>query len=244
VIAEDNINADLRALGIALDDPSFVTVTHTSDHFVKITELAKQMIKSGHAFMDNTPQEQMRDEREKKVNSPHRDDAPAASLKVRRQRKKEEEKQGSSTPVWFGCHRLLPLDRWTVSSSSCECGGEPRWRNSATRLRTLASSLKSHHHHHHDPPAPSRRRSRRRHRVRPVREVFEAMCAGDAEAGKWCLRAKIDMQSDNGTLRDPVMFRQNLTPHHQTGTKFKAYPTYDLACPIVDSIEVCVCVWV
>jgi len=47
----------------------------------------------------------------------------------------------------------------------------------------------------------------------------------------------MDMKAKNKCLRDPVMYRAQNTPHHRTGEKFKAYPTYDFICPILDSIE-------
>ncbi|POW02019.1 hypothetical protein PSTT_12086 [Puccinia striiformis] len=66
---------------------------------------------------------------------------------------------------------------------------------------------------------------------------FEEMKLGTTEGLRWCLRARIRYDDLNGTLRDPVIYRCNVLPHHRTGEKWKIYPTYDFACPIVDSIE-------
>lgn len=140
---QQSIVEDLGLLGV---QPN--VVTYTSDYFPAIQGYAIQLIEQGKAYMDDTPQEIMKQERADRVESKHRNQTPAEA-----------------------------------------------------------------------------------------KEKFTLMCSGDPEGATWCLRAKIDMNSDNGTLRDPVLYRQNLTPHHRSGTTYKAYPTYDLACPIVDSLE-------
>ena len=138
-----SIVEDLAKVGVKPD-----LITYTSDYFGTIRQYAEGLIKAGQAYMDDTPQEEMKTERMERKDSKHRTQTPEEAM-----------------------------------------------------------------------------------------EYFKLMCSGKEDGGKWCLRAKINMQSVNGTMRDPVLFRQNLTAHHRTGSKFKAYPTYDLACPIVDSIE-------
>ncbi|KAM7538664.1 hypothetical protein Aperf_G00000051104 [Anoplocephala perfoliata] len=67
--------------------------------------------------------------------------------------------------------------------------------------------------------------------------MWKAMQEGTEAGLKTCIRAKIDMSSDNGAMRDPTIYRCRLEPHIRTGTKYKVFPIYDFACPIVDSIE-------
>lgn len=65
-------------------------------------------------------------------------------------------------------------------------------------------------------------------------EEFRKLCEGSI---KTVLRAKIDMANPNLLMRDPVIYRSIDKPHHNTGTKFKAYPMYDFAHPISDYLE-------
>ncbi|KAF0685416.1 Aste57867_22682 [Aphanomyces stellatus] len=141
---EQAILEDLGRMNIKPD-----IVTYTSDSFPIIIDYARTLIKEGNGYMDNTAQEQMREERMNGIDSVNRNQSPAQAL-----------------------------------------------------------------------------------------DLFEKMLKNDPAAAGYCLRGKIDMQAKNKTLRDPVFFRANTKdPHHRTGTTYKAYPTYDFACPIVDSIE-------
>jgi glutamyl-tRNA synthetase len=66
---------------------------------------------------------------------------------------------------------------------------------------------------------------------------FEDMKTGSEEGLRWCIRAKISVDDTNKALRDPVIYRCNLHPHHRTGVAWKIYPTYDFCAPFLDSFE-------
>jgi glutaminyl-tRNA synthetase len=68
-------------------------------------------------------------------------------------------------------------------------------------------------------------------------DLFRRMRAGEFPDGSRTLRAKIDMNSPNFNLRDPVMYRILRSHHHRTGDAWCIYPMYDWAHGQSDSIE-------
>ncbi|KAI1842137.1 hypothetical protein JX266_011670 [Neoarthrinium moseri] len=141
---QDAIIEDLALMGVK---PDFVS--YTSDYFDHLYDTCLGLIKSGHAYADDTDVETMRDERGKGVASKRRE-------------------------------------------------------------RTVEENL----------------------------AIFEQMKQGAEDGLKNCIRAKISVDNPNKAMRDPVIYRCNVNDaHHRTGRKWNIYPTYDLACPVVDSLE-------
>uniref|UniRef100_A0A8C5S289 Glutamyl-prolyl-tRNA synthetase 1 n=1 Tax=Laticauda laticaudata TaxID=8630 RepID=A0A8C5S289_LATLA len=122
--------------------------TYTSDHFEKIMKYAEKLIHEGKAYVDDTPAEQMKTEREQRIESKHRNNSVEKNF-----------------------------------------------------------------------------------------QMWEEMKKGTEYGQTCCLRAKIDMSNNNGCMRDPTLYRCKNQPHPRTGNKYNIYPTYDFACPIVDSVE-------
>ena len=78
------------------------------------------------------------------------------------------------------------------------------------------------------------------YRNRSVEEnlkLFEEMREGKYADGEKVLRAKIDMDSPNINMRDPVIYRIAHLSHQNTGDKWCIYPMYDFAHPIEDAVE-------
>uniref|UniRef100_I3J4N5 Bifunctional glutamate/proline--tRNA ligase n=1 Tax=Oreochromis niloticus TaxID=8128 RepID=I3J4N5_ORENI len=122
--------------------------TYTSDHFPTIMKFAEKLLAEGKAYIDNTPPEQMKQEREQRV------------------------------------------------ESSC-------------RNNSVEQNMK----------------------------MWSEMKAGTEYGQTCCMRAKIDMNSNNGCMRDPTLYRCKNAAHPRTRNTYRVYPTYDFACPIVDSLE-------
>ncbi|MBY5925968.1 MULTISPECIES: glutamine--tRNA ligase/YqeY domain fusion protein [unclassified Halomonas] len=68
-------------------------------------------------------------------------------------------------------------------------------------------------------------------------DLLERMRQGEFAEGEKVLRAKIDMASPNINLRDPILYRIRHAHHHQTGDKWKIYPSYDFTHGQSDAIE-------
>ncbi len=77
-------------------------------------------------------------------------------------------------------------------------------------------------------------------RERSIKEnidLFKKMKNSEFSDGDHVLRAKIDMNSPNLNMRDPVLYRIRHVNHHRQGSKWCIYPMYDFAHPLSDAIE-------
>lgn len=68
-------------------------------------------------------------------------------------------------------------------------------------------------------------------------DLFIAMRAGKYKDGEKVLRAKVDMNSPNMHMRDPIIYRIKHAHHHRSGDAWCIYPMYDFAHGQSDAIE-------
>lgn len=61
-------------------------------------------------------------------------------------------------------------------------------------------------------------------------QMWEEMKKGTEYGQTCCLRAKIDMNSNNGCMRDPTLYRCKNQPHPRTGTTYKYVQFLCVAC--------------
>lgn len=87
------------------------------------------------------------------------------------------------------------------------------------------------------PETPGRESEYRYRGVEENLDLFRRMRAGEFPDGTRTLRARIDVNSSNIWLRDPVLYRIRHAAHHHTGDRWCIYPMYDFAHGLSDYIE-------
>lgn len=138
--------------------------TYTSDHFPTIMRFAEKLLAEGKAYIDNTPPEQMKQEREQRIESKCRNNSRCP------------EKQHSSEIQKLHMDFLFLFHQTRVICSAA-----------------LEQNMK----------------------------MWSEMKAGTEYGQSCCMRAKIDMNSNNGCMRDPTLYRCKGTPHPRTGSTYK-----------------------
>ncbi|HKL35534.1 MAG TPA: glutamine--tRNA ligase/YqeY domain fusion protein [Salegentibacter sp.] len=87
------------------------------------------------------------------------------------------------------------------------------------------------------PTEPGKESPYRKRSVEENLDLFEKMKNGETPERGHVLRAKINMESPNMLMRDPVMYRCLHKSHHRTKDNWKIYPMYDWAHGESDFIE-------
>jgi glutamyl-tRNA synthetase len=66
---------------------------------------------------------------------------------------------------------------------------------------------------------------------------WKKMLNREFKEGERTLRLKGNMKSNNGVMRDPVIFRISYAKHYRQGEKYCVWPMYDFENPIEDSLN-------
>jgi len=77
----------------------------------------------------------------------------------------------------------------------------------------------------------------RKNKVEKNLELWNNMLSKKYKEGEITLRLKGDMKSNNGVMRDPVIFRVSYHAHFIQGRKYCVWPTYDFESSIEDSLN-------
>ena len=238
----DNILLDLARLGITPD-----RVTHTSDYFQNLQDLCAQMIRDGLAYVDDTP-------------------ADASGLACAGFKGKEDAIKGAvvleldcGEPTTYNRVILevkeLKPDSLTVGQEVYLIGyknavidkivtDESTGKPLVCKGHLVDSTSQAAEEFKWLPGTVSEQRKyglesfSRHNSVDENLSKWDQMLLGTIKGLDCCVRAKMGMTHKNKCMRDPVIYRCVVdTPHPRFGEQYKAYPTYDFACPVVDSLE-------